>query len=427
MLIIYFPPALVGGAEKQCWEQARALAARGHDVTILTEWWVGRSRKTETKEGVRIWRMGFGLPLVAAMRRLHDRWVAGWRNRRQRLDPAEQRAGGASVRAAPPRPRRFRFMAPIEWLGQLSFLLEVGWALATRKWAVDVVHVHESHWLAGFAHGVASQLRVPVVCTEHNGRTALEWPGMRDVPGLSRWQRHRADGLFLSISPATRRSLEEHGIPPERIVDVPNGIRIPGPAAGVAEQSEVIYVGNFTQGEAKAFDVLLRAWGRVHAEAPAARLRIYGGGDAEPWRRLAQDVGCGDSVVFAGKTDEILAKLLAAGIFVLPSRWEGLSMALLEAQAAGLPAVVSDIAGNVAVVENGVNGLVVPVGDADALAQAILRLHRAPDLRRQMGLAARARVADRFAIERVAERLEQAYGLAIERGPAEAAPRHFHN
>lgn len=410
MMILYFPPAHTGGAEKQCWEQARALAARGHDVTVLTEWWAWRSRKNEVKEGVRILRLGCGLPIVSLARRTHDGLVVWWRSRKKtRWDPGANASNPAASRSAEPPRKRFRFMAPVEWMGQLSFILAVVWAVRTRRWAVDVVHVHESHWMAGFAHWVAEKLHAPIACTEHNGRGALEWPGMPDVPGLPRWRRRRDRCVFLSIAASTRRSLEAKGIPPAQIIDVHNGVEIPAQTAKVAEQNEVIYVGNFTQGEAKAFDVLFQAWGKVHQREPAARLRIYGGGNASAWKPFAQEAGCGDSVSFEGKTDRVTEKLLASGIFVLPSRWEGLSCALLEAQAAGLPAVVSDIGGNREVVENGVNGRVVPTGDADALAQAIVQLYRAPALRVQMGGAARARVQEVFAIEKVAAQLEAAY------------------
>ena len=410
MMILYFPPAHTGGAERQCWEQSRALAARGHDVTVLTEWWAWRSPKTEIKEGVRILRLGVCLPAVAWARRRHDELATWWRLRtRKGRESSLREPDPATSRSAESPRKRFRLMAPIEWMGQLSFILAVAWAVSLRRWTADVVHVHESYWVAGFAHWVADKLHAPIVCTEHNGLGALAWPGMPDVPWLSRWRRRRDRCVFLSIALPTRRSLEAKGISPAQIIDVHNGVEIPARTAKVAEQNEVIYVGNFTQGEAKAFDVLFQAWGEVHRREPAARLRIYGGGDASPWKQFAQEAGCGDSVSFEGKTDRVTDKLLASGIFVLPSRWEGLSCALLEAQAAGLPAVVSDIGGNLEVVENGVNGWVVPTGDAVALADALVGFYRSPELRVRMGIAARARAQEIFAIEKVTAQLEEAY------------------
>ena len=94
---------------------------------------------------------------------------------------------------------------------------------------------------------------------------------------------------------------------------------------------------------------------------------------------------------------------------MLPSRKEGLSNALLEAMASGLPSVVSDIPGNVAVVRDGVEGLVVPAGDVAALAEAMVKLYRSPELRDRMGSAARKTIEARFTISAVAEQLEAAY------------------
>ena len=149
------------------------------------------------------------------------------------------------------------------------------------------------------------------------------------------------------------------------------------------------------------------------------KLRLYGRGDLGFWRRYAAEQGCGDSVVFEGPTPDVWGAHRQGGFLVLPSRTEGLSNALLEAMASGLPAIVSAIPGNVAVVQDGVNGLVVPVGDVDALAEAMLRLHRSASLRTELGRAARARIAETFEIGKVAARLETAYGhaLAAERAP----------
>jgi glycosyltransferase involved in cell wall biosynthesis len=86
-----------------------------------------------------------------------------------------------------------------------------------------------------------------------------------------------------------------------------------------------------------------------------------------------------------------------------------LSNALLEAQSRGIPAVVSDIPGNRMVIEEGENGLIVPVADAKALARAILRLRADPALRARMGVRARERVRQRFSLETVTARLEEVY------------------
>jgi glycosyltransferase involved in cell wall biosynthesis len=78
-----------------------------------------------------------------------------------------------------------------------------------------------------------------------------------------------------------------------------------------------------------------------------------------------------------------------------------------------LPAIVTDIPGNTAVIQHGFNGLVVPVGDAVALARAIVEMHRSTELRERLGHAARQQAEARFAISRVAEQLEELYHTAL--------------
>ena len=373
-LVYLFPPDSRGGAETQCLAQARALAARGHEVAVWTRWLNYRTPRRETMDGVRVWRAGFFLPLTMWCRNLHD-WLVPYLPLKEKRTYRSRDPLPGAVRdtVAVRKKKKFRWMAPVEWAGEMSFIVEVALRTWLGKWRADAVHVHETHWLAGLAHWVAERQGVPVVCTEHTSGEALEWPPMPDVPWEARWMRRRMDCTFLSISRRTRRSLEAKGISPVRILDVRNGVELPARTARVAEQSGAIYVGNFTQGaEHKGFDVLLKAWSMGHAAEPTAVLRLFGGGDAASWKQMAGELGCGDSVRFEGRTDCVTEKLLEAGFFVLPSRREGLSCALLEAQAAGLPAVVSDIEGNVEVVRHVHKGLDVNVGDERELANAMI-------------------------------------------------------
>jgi glycosyltransferase involved in cell wall biosynthesis len=139
-----------------------------------------------------------------------------------------------------------------------------------------------------------------------------------------------------------------------------------------------------------------------------------GGGDAAPWRAHARELGCESTVVFAGRVEDPGPFYKQASVFVLPSRQEGLSNALLEAQSWGVPAVVSDIPGNRAVVRDGENGVVVPVGDESALAAALLRLLGEPSSRAAMGRSGRAQMEKSFAMDKVIQHLEDTY-QAIQR------------
>jgi hypothetical protein len=104
---------------------------------------------------------------------------------------------------------------------------------------------------------------------------------------------------------------------------------------------------------------------------------------------MMTDSGCTDSVEFPGYQADLTPWFQRAAIFTLPSRREGISNALLETQSAGIPAVVSDIPGNRAVVTDGETGMLVPAGNAEDLARALIHLLGNPDVRHRMGKAAR--------------------------------------
>ena len=410
MVVCLFPPAPCGGAELQCWKQARALAKRGHDVTVLTEWILGSSARREVRDGVTLRRLGFFLPVTSVVRRLH-RWL-----RLKMLAPAADRPDPFSAdwgQSVPGKPtKKFRWMAPVEWMGHLSFILEAGVAVKLGRLKAEVVHVHESHWLAGFGQWMAETMGVPVFCKEALQPVLLG--GIPDVPWREAWKTRRMKCAYLAMHSGIAADLESAGIPRDQIARVPNGVEIPVEAATPERCADAIYMGNFTQGGAhKAFDVLIQACAKAQRLEPGVRLHLYGGGDSRRWKAYAAEQGCGMSVVFEGKTEDVVAAHRQGGCLLLPSRMEGLSNSLLEAMASGLPAVVSDIPGNVAAIRDGVEGIVVPVGDADALADAMVRLCRSPELRARMGRAARMRAQEVFSIDKVAAQLEEAYGQAI--------------
>lgn len=395
MMVSQLFPAAMGGAERQCWRQARALAKRGHEVAIATKWLDPRSARSEIVEGVRIWRRGCFFSVRRALfRRTHE---AG----------AEFRESGAVAPASPPR------SALLAKARNALFIAEMAWGAKTGRFAADVIHVHESHWIAGVAQWLGAKTGIPVWCKEAF-QPVLLYGGAEEIPLAPVWRQRRLACNFLAMTDAIADDLAAAGIPRARIARIPNGVEIPAEAAEPGTHADAVYIGNFTQGAAhKGFDVLLEAWGLALRQEPGMRLRLYGRGDPAPWRRLAEQCGAGHSTTFAGEAADVAAVHRTAGFLVLPSRREGLSNALLEAMASGLPAVVSDIPGNTAAVRAGVEGLVVPAGDANALAEAMLQLFRHPELRARMGAAARARACESFSMESVAQRLEKAYGEAI--------------
>ena len=136
---------------------------------------------------------------------------------------------------------------------------------------------------------------------------------------------------------------------------------------------------------------------------------MIGGGESSPWKRFADQLGCNGSILFQGKVADPSSFYFSSSLFILPSRVEGLSNALLEAQSYGLPCVVSDIPANLEVVQDGENGLVVPVGNAELLAIAVIKLLNEPELRSRLGKAARERMVQAYSLAVSSNRLKEIY------------------
>ena len=126
--------------------------------------------------------------------------------------------------------------------------------------------------------------------------------------------------------------------------------------------------------------------------------------------RLAAKLGVEDTVSFVGYMQDVTQVAAAADVAVLSSDNEGTPVSLIEAAAAGRPAVATAVGGVPDVVADGKTGLLVPPGDHEALARAIRRLLEDPGMRKRMGGAARAHVRARFSIERLVHDLEALYG-----------------
>lgn len=239
--------------------------------------------------------------------------------------------------------------------------------------------------------------------------TAAEWrfAWLRAplLVALGRLTTRLADAVVAPSQATAEELRRDYGA--ARVEVIPNGVALAAsPAVHRRELPPVIlYAGRLRS--RKAVAVLVAALPRVLAALPACRLVIVGGGEQSA--RVAAAVharGLTGHVELAGALPRAaaVARLAEADVFCLPSTYEGLPLAILEAMAAGLPVVATAVAGNSEAVEDGVSGLLVPPESAAALAEALISLLLDPARRQQMGEAGRRRVAERFAIERVVER-----------------------
>lgn len=160
----------------------------------------------------------------------------------------------------------------------------------------------------------------------------------------------------------------------------------------------------------KAHSVFLAAAARVRAQIPAARFLIVGDGELRPTlEQQTAALGLADAVHFLGWRADIDRLYADIDVVALTSRNEGSPVALIEAMAAGVPVVSTEVGGVADVVQHGVTGLLAPMDDVDGVANHILTLLAAPDLRRTMGQHGRTRVAATYGAERLLRDIETLY------------------
>ena len=220
------------------------------------------------------------------------------------------------------------------------------------------------------------------ICCDHNHFFARSRPWQR----LRRWLYPKVAAVVsLTEADASRfRTLNP------RTHVIPNASALHADAPALPAAPVALAVGRHVA--QKGFDLLLDAWPAVLAARPAARLRIVGDGPLrEAMQQRAARLGVAASVEWLDPTPHIERLYREAAVFVLPSRYEGMPLALLEAQAMGVPAVAFDCPTGPGEIVTPDTGLLVPADDVGGLGRALVRLLDDAALRERMGHAAIAR------------------------------------
>jgi glycosyltransferase involved in cell wall biosynthesis len=222
---------------------------------------------------------------------------------------------------------------------------------------------------------------------------------------------------FVAMSREIEAEVLEAGVPRHKVALIPHGVDTrrftpldPGERAALRSRLGlppgallIAYTGRLLRG--KGLETLLDAFAGVASRHPAAHLLLVGSGEGqslsnEPLlRERSAGPGLAGRVSFLGRKDDVAPYLRACDVAVLPSEFEALGLALIEAAACGLPCVGSRTGGIVDVIDDGVTGLLAEPGDPVGLAEALAALAADPERRAAMGVAARARVLERFDLE----------------------------
>jgi glycosyltransferase involved in cell wall biosynthesis len=279
---------------------------------------------------------------------------------------------------------------PLSWRDALG-LVEL--VRLMRRERPALVHLNSSK-MAVLGTVAAAIARVPVrVFTVHGWAFNAEPGAARLVyTWLHRLLRPLTTAIVCVSETELESGLAQRTCTRDRAVVIHNGVETlpPRPARHGDEPPLLLSVTRLKA--PKDGRTLARALRRL--EPGSYRAAIVGDGPD----REAVAAELGDAGALLGERDDVAERLAQADVFVLSSRSEGLPLAILEAMAAGLPVVATAVGGIPELVADGETGLLVPPGDADALAGALRRLVADPGLRRRLGEAARARVEERFSL-----------------------------
>jgi len=301
----------------------------------------------------------------------------------------------------------------------------VDWGLIPRLAKLirreDIALVHAHQYTAYFYGALAAILAgfVKVIFTEH-GR---HYPDRRKPLQvlLNKFILIPCTAAVTAVSKAVKQSLVTYeGIPPERIRTLLNGIeverfRLAGDnlkqRARLGCKPAELLIGMVARlGQEKDHITLLQAMPLVCRQTPSARLLIIGDGPKrKELEQLASSLDLGDQVIFTGKRQDIPELLAMLDLVVLSSFYEGTSVSLLEAMAAGKAVIASRIGGNPQVVVEGESGLLFKPGDSRELAQKMVYLLADVSLRKQMGEQGRKRAEELFSGSQMVKKYEGLY------------------
>jgi glycosyltransferase involved in cell wall biosynthesis len=276
-----------------------------------------------------------------------------------------------------------------------------------RDGAYDIVHFHTKR-----AHTLALWLPRGKGCPKYLVTRRMDYP---EKPGwlTDRLYNRRVDGV-VAISQAIAGLLASAGVEPKKIRCIPSGIEPghfelePGLAARGNVATVVGCLGSIE--ERKGHRYLIEAAAKLKAEGFKIHCRFAGDG---PMRAALESeigrAGLRDEVSFVGFVDDAPTFLACVDLLAMPSLFEGLGVAALEAMAASKPVVASRVGGLAESVVDGVTGLLVAPRDVDALASAIAKLVRSPTLAKSMGRQGRDRVRQYYSLENMARQNEAYY------------------
>ncbi|MFH1563678.1 MAG: glycosyltransferase [Nitrospirota bacterium] len=287
-----------------------------------------------------------------------------------------------------------------------------------KKERINIVHTHTaSSWFYGT---IAAKLaKIPVIINTVHGRGNI-LPQRKEI--IERKILSLLTTRIISVSEQLKKSLIEHeGISLKKVITITNGVDI---NRYRVNEDEIIKVKKTFNLDGcypiigivarldyeKNHQMLLNAMPKIVSCYPEAKLLIVGTGSLEEnLQSLTRKLNLSSHVLFLGFHKDVSPILATFDLFVLPSRREGMPLTLLEAMSAGKPIVATNVGGIPEVVEDKINGFLVPSDNYDSLADAIIKILQDKNKMLEMGKASRSRAEEYFSLEKMITEYENLY------------------
>jgi len=386
MVISQFHP-IIGGAEKQAQLLARKLIEKGVEVNVVTGWWNPKTPSREIIDGIRIYRN-----------------FSFW--------------GMFGIKGIRP-------------LAALTYMVTLGIYILLHRNKFDIIHVHQVLHPAFVSVFVGKGvLKKPVVVK--NACTGVV-SDINQIKGYLlgslqlKYLLKKMDRLIV-VNMEGANEFKTIGFTEDRITYLPNGTALTAEAKqDYASVFRVLTVARLDR--QKGIDILLKAWPSILKDGRELRLQILGEGPLEyELKRLSMDLKIDDTVEFVGAVNDVGKYLKDSDLFILPSRAEGLSNALLEAMSCGIPCISTAIGGNRELFGWDVSrkidlgeyvitkhGVLVNPDDTEGLSKAILCLLSNKETREAVGKGGRSIIDQNYSIDRVADKYIELYQRLLRR------------
>ncbi len=414
--ICYIPfmfTPFVGGSEVQAEKQARHLLSLGHETTVVTLRHEKRLKRSEILDGLPVFRVG-GIYNREGRLRIGKVWQIPikialfctlWRLRKRYDLLHVFQLGMADVAAMVGKLAHKPVLVTIPTTGPGKEQNEATLMADTLTLDHDMLALDVKEAVVGdIAYFAKSQVA---------GKAILNF--MRN-----------SDAFYQVLSSRSRTNLISHGFRAQQIIHIPNGVDVerfvpnptlqPDPANPARD---IICVARLQY--AKGIDVLLHAWGRMMRipeewrETLEPRLLLVGEGPLlNQFEHIATELGILESTEFMGLRRDVVALLQQSWGFVLPSRWEGMPNALLEAMACELPSVATRVSGSEDIITHGVDGLLVEPEDPAELANALQCIVADTGLARSLAKEGRLTVLRNYQLTAIVEQCLELYHKLLE-------------